>query len=146
MIEQYPLSKRLRAKLERGGVVTDVEKNTLSYLYQLSDELIIKYHDSFNWDLLVCNKLLSEAIIAQFQDEVNWTYVSRYQTLSMAFINFYQDKVNWDEIIIHQDLSEDFLLQHLTKLPLKTLKLYHPNFYAKYELWLYQHLTKSEES
>ena len=111
-------------------------------LCQLSEEILEKYQDKFDWCDIICYQQLSENFIEKhikfyFNDDLDficihqnlsetfienhvnelnklsWEYISEYQKLSEDFIEKYKNKVNWYLIFKYQHLlSDEFKEKH----------------------------------
>lgn len=90
--------------------------------YKLDDiviEYVINNHLSeVEPDTILCTLNISDVIIEKYINLFNWYNISRYGILSEYFIEKYHDKVIWSEIIIYQTLSYNFILNNIYRFNL----------------------------
>ena len=100
--------------------MTKKELNDLIITKELSEvkleDLIKKYPDIINWELISKFQTLSEKFIEKHQDKVVWLCIYKHQTLSKKFIEKYKDKTYWNLISRYQKLSPEFILKNIDRI------------------------------
>ncbi len=107
----------------------DFFKRQISQFYSLSDELIKKYKDEWNYSLLPANESLiwDENLIDLLYNNLDWKSVSRFASLSETIIDSYINCWDWK------------FLCHNTKLP------WSQRFIEKYiTFWDWKQLSQSK--
>lgn len=79
-----------------------------SQIMSLSEEIIRKYKNEFNWERLVEIQIdIPAELIEEFADVVDWYAVSQFQYISTEFIIKYSDKIDWYRLSMNQRITEE---------------------------------------
>lgn len=106
---------------------------SLSMNPYLTEDVIMKYAEYWDWDsILKYHKLSEELLIkvlnSNLKSLLNVEYVCIYQTLSENFIRQYLQDIDnndcWHEIGIHQQLSKSFIIEFADKLEIHDIIIY----------------------
>ena len=131
--------------------VEDLKWNrVLEYLgTEGTEELLRQYRDRVNWYVVAKTLAMTEAFMAEMEDYLDLNVIrsvfsSKKPSLSEDFLHRFCHRLNFESIIMTQRLSEEFMLAHLSYLPLRRISLQYPEFYAKYQLEAYELLTDKE--
>lgn len=86
-------------------------------LYDISEDLLRKEPDKFNWLYLsVYQSDFSEDFIVEFSNRLNMCKISGRQKLSEEFIESHMDILDMKKVSYFQELSTDFIKKHKDKI------------------------------
>lgn len=120
MSERYKDFRNILKNIEQSGLDDAIlecfpinfyrqQWNEFSEDPELTDQMIIKYSNFLNWNVLSGTYNFSLDFLQCWEDKINWPIYSSNPHITEQIIRYYKDKLLWMNVIIAHNFDLDFV-------------------------------------
>lgn len=83
--------------------------NSLSEDPELTDQMVIKYANFLNWNVLSGTYNFNLKLLQKYEDKINWPLYSQNPHITEQIIRYYADRLEWFNILITFKFDLNFI-------------------------------------